>query len=189
MIFNESLKVYVENEGIVLGADYKWVVTFETEKEEGIAFVKEDDTVVIPLKRVGDTISFNTMSWNDFKSEDGIQYMCYNSKGYNVAYLADTGCDIKLKTFELRISHDTKIYGDKDNMIAHYELSEGVDIYETNNAIVQVNKCKSDIMDFVLWKNLKKVPSEACVVYKKYIPSYKAKGLAKCSQPFDFLTM
>ena len=189
MIFNESLKVYVENEGIVLGADYKWVVTFETDKEEGIAFVKEDDTVVIPLNRVGDTISFNTMSWNDFKSEDGIQYMCYNSKGYNVAYLSDTGSDIKLKTFELKISHDTKIYGDKDNMIAHYELSEGVDIYETNNAIVQVNKCKSDIMDFVLWKNLKKVPSEAKVVYKKYIPSYKAKGLAKCSQPFDFLTM
>ena len=44
-------------------------------------------------------------------------------------------------------------------------------------------------MDFVLWKNLKKVPSEAKVVYKKYIPSYKAKGLAKCSQPFVFLTM
>ena len=74
-------------------------------------------------------------------------------------------------------------------MIAHYKLSEDVDIYETKNVIIQVNKCKSDIMDFVLWKNLKKVPSEAKVVYKKYIPSYKAKGLAKCSQPFDFLTM
>ena len=189
MIFNESLKVYGKNESIVLGADYKWVVTFETEKEEGIAFVKEDDTVVIPLKRVGGDIYFNTMSWNDFKSEDGIQYMCYNSKGYNVAYLSDTGSDIKLKTFELKISHDTKIFGDKDNMIAHYELSEGVDIYETKHVIVQVNKCKSDIMDFVLWKNLKKVPSEAYLVYKKYIPSYKAKGLAKCSLPFDFLTM
>ena len=189
MIFNESLKVYVESEGIVLGADYKWVVTFETEKEEGIAFVKEDDTVVIPLKREQDNIHFTTMSWNDFKSEDGIQYMCYNSKGYNVAYLSDTGSDIKLKTFELKISHDTTIYGDKDNMIAHYKLSEDVDIYETKHAIVQVNKCKSDIMDFVLWKNLKKVPSEANVVFKKYIPSYKAKGLAKCSQPFDFLTM
>ena len=44
-------------------------------------------------------------------------------------------------------------------------------------------------MDFVLWKNLKEVPSEANVIYKKYISSYKAKGLAKCSQPFDFLTM
>lgn len=189
MIFDESLMVYVNNEGIVLGADYKWVVTFETDKEEGIAFVKEDDTVVIPLKREGDNIRFTTMSWDDFKSEDGIQYMCYNSKGYNVAYLSDTGSDIKLKTFELKISHDTKIYGDKDSMIAHYKLSEDVDIYETKHAIVQVNKCKSDIMDFVLWKNLKKVPSEAKVIYKKYIPSYKAKGLAKCSQPFDFLTM
>ena len=189
MIFNENSKVYVESGDIVLGADYKWVVTFETEKEEGIAFVKEDDTVVIPLMAVKDDIHFNTMSWNDFKSEDGIQYMCYNSKGYNVAYLSDTGSDIKLKTFELKISHDTKIYGDKDNMIAHYKLSGDVDIYETKHAIIQVNKCKSDVMDFVLWKNLKKVPSEACVVYKKYIPSYKAKGLAKCSQPFDFLTM
>lgn len=189
MIFNESLKVYVESEGLVLGADYKWVVTFETEKEEGIAFVKEDDTVVIPLKREQSNIHFITIPWNDFKSEDGIQYMCYNSKGYNVAYLSDAGCDIKLKTFELKISHDTKIYGDKDNMIAHYKLSGDVDIYETKHAIIQVNKCKSDIMDFVLWKKLKEVPSEANVVYKKYIPSYKAKGLAKCSQPFDFLTM
>ena len=189
MIFNESLKVYVESEGIVLGADYKWVVTFETEKEEGIVFVKEDDTVVIPLNRVGDTISFNTMSWNDFKSEEGILYMCYNCKGYNIAYLSDTGSDIKLKTFYLQISHNTTIHGDKDNMIAHYKLSEDVDIYETEHAIYQVNKCKSDIMDFVLWKKLKKVPSEAKVVFKKYISSYKAKGLAKCSQPFDFLTM
>lgn len=189
MIFNESLKVNVKNEGIVLGADYKWVVTFETDKEEGIAFVKEDDTVVIPLKRVGGDIHFTTMSWNDFKSEEGIQYLCYNSKGYNIAYLSDTGCDIKLKTFELKISHETKIFGDKDNMIAHYKLSEDIDIYETKNAIVQVNKCKSNIMDFVLWKNLKEVPFGASVVYKKYIPSYKAKGLAKCSQPFDFLTM
>lgn len=189
MIFNENLKVYVESEGIVLGADYKWVVTFETEGEEGIAFVKEDDTVVIPLKREQDNIHFNAMSWNDFKSEDGIQYMCYPSKGYNVAYLSDTGCDIKLKTFELKISHDTKIYGDKDNMIAHYKLSGDVDIYETKHAIVQVNRCKSDIMNFVLWKKLKEVPSEANAVFKKYIPSYKAKGLAKCSQPFDFLTM
>lgn len=189
MIFNESLKVYVKSEGIVLGADYKCVVTFETEKEEGIAFVKEDDTVVIPLKREGGDIHFTTMSWNDFKSEDGIQYLCYNSKGYNVAYPSDTGSNIKLKTFELKISHDTKIYGDKDNMIAHYKLSEDIDIYETKHAIIQINKCKSDIMDFVLWKKLKEVPSVANVVYKKYIPSYKAKGLAKCSQPFDFLTM
>ena len=189
MIFNESLKVNVESESIVLRADYKWVVTFETEKEEGIVFVKEDDTVVIPLKRVGDNIHFITMSWNDFKSEEGILYMCYNSKGYNVAYLSDTGCDIKPKTFELKISHDTKIYGDKDNMIAHYKLSGDVDIYETKHAIIQVNRCKSDVMDFVLWKNLKKVPSEANVIFKKYISSYKAKGLAKCSQPFDFLTM
>ena len=189
MIFNESLKVNVESEGIVLGADYKWVVTFETDKEEGIAFVKEDDTVVIPLMGVKDDIHFNTMSWDDFKSEDGIQYMCYNSKGYNVAYLSDTGCNIKLKTFELKVSHDTTIFGDKDSMIAHYNLTEDIDIYETNHYIVQVNKCKSDVMDFVLWKKLKKVPSEASLVYKKYIPSYKAKGLAKCSQPFDFLTM
>lgn len=189
MIFNESLKVNVESESIVLGADYKWVVTFETEKEEGIVFVKEDDTVVIPLKRVRDDIHFITMSWNDFKSEEGILYMCYNSKGYNVAYLSDTGCDIKPKTFELKISHDTKMYGDKDNMIAHYKLFGDVDIYETKHAIVQVNRCKSDVMDFVLWKILKKVPSEANVIFKKYISSYKAKGLAKCSQPFDFLTM
>ena len=187
-IFSEDMEKFEGSVEDIFGANYKKVICFACEEEEGIGFVKEDNTVVLPLGILDNVVEYGITTFEDIRDIENVEYNCYNAKGYKIAYLSDNGSNLKTKSAKLKISKNELLEINRQNLKGYYTNGE-LKIYETTNKIYQFNICDDDLITFVLYKELEQVPTDARLIYKNYIPSYKSTGLSRCSLPEDFLAM